>query len=59
MVSHPVVGPALCHTWVVVLTVGFLSGSVVTMTLVGLAVYPFMHLAMQVWNFWRRSRHEG
>jgi hypothetical protein len=55
----PVVGPALGHTWVVMLTVGFVSGSALTMMFVGAATYPFMHLAMQVWNSWRRSRHDG
>ena len=49
----PIVGYALGHTWVVVLTVGFLSGSVVLMTLVGLAVYPFFHLGVKVWQVWR------
>ena len=49
----PIVGYALGHTWVVVLTVGFLSGSVVSMTLVGLAVYPFFHLGVKVWQVWR------
>ena len=49
----PIVGYALGHTWVVMLTVGFLSGSVVSMTLVGLAVYPFFHLGVKVWQVWR------
>jgi hypothetical protein len=58
-VKPPVVGPALGHTWVVMLTVGVASGSPLTMMLVGVGVYPFMHLAVQVWNFWRGSRHDG
>jgi hypothetical protein len=41
------------------LTVGVASGSPLTMMLVGVGVYPFMHLAVQVWNFWRGSRHDG
>lgn len=46
----PIVGYALGHTWVVMLVVVAVSGSVVTMTLVGLAVYPFFHLGVKVWH---------
>ena len=46
-------GYALGHTWVVMLVVVAVSGSVVTMTLVGLAVYPFFHLGVKFWHAWR------
>jgi len=52
----PVVGYALSHTWVVMITVGFVSGSAVTMLAVGVAVYPFFHLGVKVW---RELRNDG
>ena len=53
MVRPPIVGYALGHTWVVMLVVVAVSGSVVTMTLVGVAVYPFFHLGVKFWHAWR------
>lgn len=52
--NPPVVGPALGHTWVVMITVGFVSGSAVTMLAVGVAVYPFFHLGVKVWRTYVR-----
>jgi hypothetical protein len=51
--SRPVVGYALSHTWVVMITFGFVSGSAVTMLAVGVAVYPFFHLGVKFWHAWR------
>jgi len=34
----------------VMITVGFVSGSAVTMLAVGVAVYPFFHLGVKVWR---------
>lgn len=53
VVRPPIMGYALGHTWVVMLVVVAVSGSVVTMTLVGLAVYPFFHLGVKFWHAWR------
>jgi hypothetical protein len=51
--SRPVVGYAFGHTWIVMLTVVTVSGSPVTMLLVGVAVYPFFHLGVKFWHAWR------
>jgi hypothetical protein len=52
-VKPPIVGYALGHTWVVMLTVGFVSGSPLAMLGVGVSVYPFFHLGVKVWHAWR------
>jgi hypothetical protein len=49
----PVVGYALGHTWVVMLSAGLATGSPVVMLLVGVGVYPFFHLGVKVWQWWR------
>jgi hypothetical protein len=35
------------------ITFGFVSGSAVTMLAVGVAVYPFFHLGVKMWQVWR------
>jgi hypothetical protein len=52
----PVVGYALGHTWVVMLSAGLATGSPVVMLLVGVGVYPFFHLGVKVWQWWRDGR---
>jgi hypothetical protein len=49
----PIVGYALPNTFVVMMFTAWWSGSVVTMTLAGVCVYPFFHLGVKVWHAWR------
>ena len=52
-VRPPIVGYALSHTWVVMLTVAVVSGSVGLVFVVGVCVYPFFHLGVKFWHAWR------
>jgi hypothetical protein len=49
-VAKPIVGRALLPTWVAMLVVGAVSGSVALMFGVGVAVYPFAHLTVKLCN---------
>jgi hypothetical protein len=53
--NPPVLGHALPLTWVVMMTVGFATSSVAMTFIVGLGVYPFFHLAVQIWQSSRRK----
>jgi len=49
-VGKPIVGRAVLPTWVAMMVVGAVSGSVPLMFGVGVAVYPFAHLAIKLCN---------
>ena len=54
--GKPIVGRAVLPTWVAMMVVGAVSGSVPLMFGVGVAVYPFAHLAVKAWNACRSKR---
>ena len=48
--GKPFVGRAVLPTWVAMMVVGAVSGSVLLTFGVGVAVYPFCHLAVKTWG---------